>query len=363
MKQARRLGTDPQATPSPEAGATQPTHIQGIRIAEVPPANLGKSMSDILAAQGLLQEHSPTPQPNADAPPRISGSDSNKDSALALATQTVAPTLGGPIYLPIGLIDPSPYQPRIIFSPEALSLLADTMVDSNGVNNPIIVRRKADGRYEVIAGERRLRAAKLLRHAEIYAMVKDLSDADAAILATTDNDAREDLSDFERGRSYKRLIDEGMVASQQELSRRVGRSMSTVSRCLSYFKLPTEVVDMLIADPVLLGNRVVAEFVSFTEGGHRDLVIKAVTKIRDAQPKLSQESGLNWLKGEVRRGSNPGNSLPSRTLHMSGRTVADVKVDGRKVVLTCPKEMNPETLLSAIEKALAAAESPTPDPA
>jgi ParB family transcriptional regulator, chromosome partitioning protein len=356
MKQARRLGTDPAAAPSP-AATSQPSHIQGIRVGEVPQPNLSRSVSDILAARGQQQEPSPSPvhaNPESEPPAHLSGSESNNN----FTEVTLLPS-AGPVFLKVGLIDPSPYQPRIIFSPEALSLLADTMVDSKGVNNPIIVRRKANGRYEVIAGERRLRAAKLLRHVEIYCMVRELSDADAAILATTDNDAREDLSDFERGRSYKRLMDEGMVASQQELSRRVGRSLSTVSRCLSYFKLPTTIIDMLVADPMLIGNKVVGEFVSFTETGHRDLVIKAVEKIRDAQPRLSQESALNWLKGEVRRSSNPMAPLPPRTLNMSGRTVADVKVEGRKVVLTCPKEINPETLLSAIEKALLESQ-PTP---
>lgn len=359
MKQSRRLGVDPRQTPANGGGGTQPqpAHIHGVRVAAVPQANLSKSMTEILGERGMFAETSPE-QSGLPEPPAVPlvepvASEQPMPVSAPVPASTLPASASALAVVPISfdLIDASPYQPRLIFDEEALSALADTIVDA-GQNNAIIVRQKSNGRYELIAGERRLRAARLLRHKEILAVVKVLADTDAAILAVTDNDAREDLTDFERGRSYKRLLDEEIVQSQQELSRRVGRSMSTVSRCLSYLKLPEAVVNMLMVDPTLIGSRVVADFAAFTEQGHAALVTKAVEKLRDNKPAFSQESALNWLKGEVRRGENHSIPLPPRTLHLGGRPVADVKVDGRKVTLSCPKGVNPETLISAIEKAL-----------
>ncbi|MDR5799098.1 MULTISPECIES: ParB/RepB/Spo0J family partition protein [Caballeronia] len=374
MKQSRRLGYDPQPGSN---GEDQPKHIQGVRVAELPPTNIDRSMSEILREKGIAVDGAagaatpaptmPSPAVNGSALERSDAPQSAAPHATSVSparpqakgvgratTPDVAPkALNAAVLLALEMIDPSPYQPRIIFDEEALASLADTISDS-GLNNPVIVRLKSDGRYELIAGERRLLAHKLLRLPTIAAFVRELSDADAAIMATTDNDAREDLADFERGRSYKRLLDDKVVENQRELARRVGRSMATVSRCLAYFKLPSEVVEMLTVNPLLVGTKVVADLVSFAEQGYRPQVIEAVSKIE--KTKLSQESALNWLKTEVRRMKNPSVVLAPRSLHIGGKSVAEVKVDGRKLILQCPKDVNPETLLKAIEKMLTGAD-------
>ena len=131
--------------------------------------------------------------------------------------------------------------------------------------------------------------------------------------------------------------------------------MSSISRCLSYFKLPAEAIDILMKDPTLIGNKVVSEFVEFTNQGHAELVVKAIARLRDGKPKPSQEVVLNWLKGEVRRIDNPGAPTPPRVLHAAGKSVASVRVEGRKITLTCEKEISPELLLSAIERQLSEA--------
>ncbi|AET95180.1 hypothetical protein BSFA1_83630 (plasmid) [Burkholderia sp. SFA1] len=375
MKQSRRLGHDPQPASN---GEDQPKHIQGVRVAELPPTNIDLPMSEILREKGIAVAGAaesvapaptmPSPAPNGSAVSRSEASNSVAPlAAPSPPTRPQAKTAVSPaaphdgvtkllnpaLLLALDMIDPSPYQPRIIFDEDALASLADTISDS-GLNNPIIVRLKSDGRYELIAGERRLLAHKLLRLPTIAAFVRELSDADAAIMATTDNDAREDLADFERGRSYKRLLDDKVVENQRELARRVGRSMATVSRCLAYFKLPQEVIGMLTSNPLLVGTKVVAELVSFAEQGYRPQVVEAVAKIE--KTKLSQESALNWLKTEVRRMKNPSVAPAPRNLHVGGKSVAEVKVDGRKLILQCPKDVNPENLLTAIEKMLGTAD-------
>lgn len=369
MKQSRRLGYDPQ----PANGEDQPKHIQGVRVSELPPTDITRPMSEILREKGIAVDgaaDSATPAPTVPSPVTNGAALERSDTPEAISTDSDSgeaqrPPVKGvsaqphpregaqktltPAVLALETIDPSPYQPRIIFDEDALASLADTISDT-GLNNPIIVRLKSDGRYELIAGERRLLAHKLLRLPTIAAFVRELSDADAAIMATTDNDAREDLADFERGRSYKRLLDDRVVENQRELARRVGRSMATVSRCLAYFKLPGEVIDMLNSNPLLIGTKVVADLVSFAEQGYRPQVVEVVSKIE--KTKLSQESALNWLKTEVRRMKNPSVALPPRNLHVGGKSVAEVKVDGRKLILQCPKDVNPESLLTAIEKML-----------
>ncbi|WP_425953132.1 ParB/RepB/Spo0J family partition protein [Ralstonia pseudosolanacearum] len=337
-------------------------------MAEFPTTHIDKPISEILREKGIsVDDAPPANQENRTNGHEVAvvgahtgnelesvtlgvdkGYEGGKRPALPLSS---ASEIAAPIRT--DLIDTSPFQPRLIFVAEAIVALAATIQDA-GLNNPIIVRPKANGRYELIAGERRLRAFQLNRETLIPAFVRQLSDEDAAILATTDNEAREDLSDYERGRSYKRLLDGGIVKSQMELARRVGRSMATISRCLAYFKLPAEVLEMLDANPLLIGVKVVADFVSFTEEGYKSLVIEAMGKI--SFNKLSQENALNWLKGEVRRLKNPGAPIVPRHLKIAGTSVAGVKIDGRKLTLQCPKEVNPEHLLGAIEKALATLE-------
>lgn len=359
MKQSRRLGHDAAKPLGPD---TQPKQIQGVVVPEMPAASIDRPMSEILREQGLLADGddplSPPPLPQSagqavasPSPTAPSGVVGSSRGAIGAPTPTKAPAapLGAQELLPMSQIDVSPYQPRMIFDQDALNSLTST-IELVGLNNPITVRRKDNGRYELIAGERRFRAFQLRHETFIPAFIRELGDKEAAILAMTDNDAREDLSDFERALGYKRLLDEGFVVNQTDLARCVGRSMATVSRCVAYFKLPGKVIDMLRANPGLVGTKVVADFVTFHEQGFTEQVITAVEKVEKG---LSQENGLNWLKAEVRRIRNPVAQSVPRQLQLAGKAVAAVKIDGRNVILKCPKDVNPELLLRTIEKMLA----------
>ena len=241
------------------------------------------------------------------------------------------------------------YQPRRVFDQEKLALLANTIEDNGGLNNAIVVRPLNDGNYELIAGERRFLAHELLRKHSIYALVRHLSDEEAAVLSVADNDAREDLTDFERGLSYKQLLDDKIVQNQTELSRRVGRSMPTISRCLAYFKLPQPVIKMLEDNPELIGNRVVADLVALSDLGHTDTVIAAAARINEGS---SQDSAINWAKSEVRKKDRPHTPVPPKHIAYKERTQLDARIDGRKVILTPPKGVNPEEVLAYLEQML-----------
>lgn len=159
--------------------------------------------------------------------------------------------------IPIELIDPCPWQARIQFRPEDIDTLAED-IRTNGLNQPVSVRKKEDGRYELIAGERRWRAVKQIGEAGIQAIVRHVNNQQAAQISIAENLLRENLSDFEVALAFKRLEEEGLVRSKQEIVRISGYQTSDVYRFFSFFALPKKIIDRLHEKPDLI-NRVAAE--------------------------------------------------------------------------------------------------------
>ena len=145
--------------------------------------------------------------------------------------------------LPLELISPARRQPREHFDDEALQALADS-VRERGVLQPVLVRPKPGGTYELVAGERRWRAARLAGLEAIPALVRAWADADALELALIENMAREDLSPVEEARACAALVEE-LGLSREEVGRRVGRSRVAVSNLIRLLELPDEVLDLL----------------------------------------------------------------------------------------------------------------------
>jgi ParB family chromosome partitioning protein len=144
--------------------------------------------------------------------------------------------------LPVGAIRPNPNQPRAkLDEPQFQELVAS--METAGLLQPIVVRRHLDG-YQLIAGERRWRAAQKLGWARIPAVIKDADDRTLLTLALIENLQRDNLSSIEEATSYQRLIDEFQV-SQAEIARLVGRDRSTVSNALRLLKLPTDVAQLV----------------------------------------------------------------------------------------------------------------------
>lgn len=129
-------------------------------------------------------------------------------------------------------------QPRTNYNDEKLKDLMAS-IKEKGVLQPILVREK-DGKYEVIAGERRLRAARALNLEEIPAIVKDVTDQEAFIIALIENIQREELNPIEEAEAYRKLIEE-FEYTQEEVAQSVGKDRSTVSNLLRVLKLPTEI--------------------------------------------------------------------------------------------------------------------------
>ena len=145
--------------------------------------------------------------------------------------------------IPIENIVPNPYQPRKIFSQTALEELSSS-IKVYGILQPITVRQK-DDKYELIAGERRFRAAKLASFKTIPAIINNMSDESSAVLALLENLQREDLNFIEEAMGYENLIKEHSF-TQQQLAEKLGKNQSTIANKLRILRLPSDVKIKLV---------------------------------------------------------------------------------------------------------------------
>lgn len=145
--------------------------------------------------------------------------------------------------LPVETIKPNPNQPRTKIDPEALSALASS-IEANGVVQPLLVRPLPDGSYELIAGERRWRAAQAAGLAKVPAVVRDQELAERLQVALIENMVREDLNPVDEARACAALVDE-LGLSKEDLARRVGRSRPAVSNLIRLLDLPDEALELL----------------------------------------------------------------------------------------------------------------------
>jgi ParB family transcriptional regulator, chromosome partitioning protein len=156
------------------------------------------------------------------------------------------------LHLPVETIHPNPRQPRKRFEPEAAEGLAAS-IRLQGILQPIVVRRRLEGGFELIAGERRWRAAKAAGVPTLPALVRDVEDKESLLLGLVENVAREQLSAVEEARAYASLVDE-FELSLGDLAERVGRSKPSVSNRLRLLELPEEVLWMLARGDISEGH-------------------------------------------------------------------------------------------------------------
>ena len=183
--------------------------------------------------------------------------------------------------LPIQKVEPNPQQPRKNFDPEELQALADSIA-LHGVIQPLTVRRMDNGFYQIIAGERRWRAARLAGLQEIPAVVIDADDEKATELALIENLQRQDLNPVEEALGYRRLLDEyGMT--QEKAAERVGKSRPAVANALRLLALPEDLLEM-VADGRLSAGHARAVLTLKSEKQQRD----AAQKIASLQLSVRQ---------------------------------------------------------------------------
>jgi ParB family transcriptional regulator, chromosome partitioning protein len=183
-------------------------------------------------------------------------------------------------------IAPNPWQPRRVFNEEKLKELAESIREVGQVQ-PIVVRRVATG-YQIVAGERRWRAHKILGLDSIKAVVTDCSDSDMAVLAMVENVSRDDLSDYEISRSIRRTEKE--FPDRKRLAEALGLSKSGLFQFLSFEKLPAFVLEDLDIQPRLLGANAA------------EAIVSAIRKFGDAGLSAAREVWPDVVSGDLEQG-------------------------------------------------------------
>ena len=174
------------------------------------------------------------------------------DALLPTTKPAPMPELPEVQHLRIDAIVPNRYQPRQAFSPQELGELAASLKQS-GLLQPVLVRRKGDGMYELISGERRWRAAKEAGMETIQAVVRNCSDEESILLALVENLQREDLNPMEMARAYQRMMNE-FGLTQDIIAQRVGCERSSIANVVRLINLPIEVQQLIESDQMSAGH-------------------------------------------------------------------------------------------------------------
>lgn len=184
----------------------------------------------------------------------------------------------------INLIDPNKFQPRRVFDEDAIASLSESIAQK-GVIQPIIVRTKLDGRYELIAGERRLRAAKRAGLNEIPVVVKEMSDEDSLEIAILENIQREGLNPIEEAEGYARLMNE-FSHTQEDIAKFTGKSRSYIANSLRLLNLPEFSRSMLESGKITVGHAKLALSSESPDELVRSILEEGLT-VRQTEKKIS----------------------------------------------------------------------------
>jgi ParB family chromosome partitioning protein len=201
--------------------------------------------------------------------------------------------------LPVELISPNTDQPRKRFDEDALAQLAESLGE-RGVLQPVLVRPRPGGTYEIVAGERRWRAAQIAGLTEIPALVRERADAEALELALIENMAREDLSPIEEARACAALVEE-LGLTREQVGRRVGRGRVAVSNLMRLLDLPDEVIELLDSG-------------SLSEGHGRALLLADDHRARVSLARSAVEEGwsVRTTEARARERNGPDGRLRAR---------------------------------------------------
>lgn len=207
-----------------------------------PRRGLGRGLDSLIPGSARIQDApAAPPEPPAPEPPP-------EPEPLPVAPAR----RGGPDMLDIDLIAPNPEQPRTHFEPERLRELAES-IREHGIIQPLVVSRDDAGGYRLIAGERRLQAARLAGLPSVPVVVREATDSELLELALIENIQRADLNPIEEANAYRRLIDEYGL-TQEDAARRVGKGRATVANALRLLALEHEIRRSLIEGEISEGH-------------------------------------------------------------------------------------------------------------
>jgi len=198
--------------------------------------------------------------------------------------------------LPIEHIIPNRYQPRREFSDSELVELAES-VKQNGLLQPILVRRKGDGFFELIVGERRLRAARIAGLHSVAAIVRNSNDEQAIELALVENLQRKDLNPMEAARAYHRMVQE-FGFTHETIAQRLGKDRSSIANLVRLVNLPSEIQQLIESDLISTGH---AKVILGLESSEKQIklarrIAQEQLSVRQAEEEVAREA--RWRKGK-----------------------------------------------------------------
>ncbi len=262
--------------------------------------------------------------------------------------------LGGPAapaelaYLPVGAIRANGRQPRRRFDADSITALADS-VRAEGLVQPLLVRPLPEGGYELIAGERRLRAARAAGLGTVPAVVRETDERDSLLLALVENVAREDLSPVEEARAYTVLMDEFGLALG-EVAERVGRSKPSVSNRVRLLELPDDVLAMLERGQLSEGHARAILAVPGDDERRRlaQVVVRQGLSVRDAE-RAARRAGAR-TKPRRTGAIDPGLAARARAA-AEKLTGAPARVNRGRLEIAFGSETELEEIVEALESA------------
>lgn len=272
------------------------------------------------------------------------------DALLPTARPAVAESDRGDVQqLRLESIVPNRYQPRQLFSETELADLARSLKE-NGLLQPILVRRKGDGIFELIAGERRLRAAKLAGLEKIPALIRNCTDQESMVLALVENLQRDDLNPMETARAYHRMINE-FGLTQDAIAQKVGRDRSSVANMLRLMTLPPDIQQFIESDQLSTGHaKVILGLVA------PEAQIQLARRIMQGQLSVRDAERLLQHQSEGRRQAKRATRPPARSdleERLQKRLGTRVHIEkgrrGGKIII---QYFSPEELDGVVEKIL-----------
>lgn len=205
---------------------------------------LGKGLGAIFGEDVIREREVETVKAKAAAREKAAGKEEDTAGSGKSAT--------GELMVKVALIEPNREQPRVDFNEEQLRELADS-IGRHGVLQPLLVQKRDDGIYEIVAGERRWRAAKMAGVKEVPVVLRQYSRQEAMEIALIENVQREDLNPIEEARAYQRLIQE-FGLKQEEIAERVAKSRSAITNTMRLLKLDEAIQDMLVQNVITSGH-------------------------------------------------------------------------------------------------------------
>ncbi len=250
--------------------------------------------------------------------------------------------------IPVGSIRPNSRQPRRRLDAERIDELAES-IRAQGLVQPVVVRPSPEGGYELIAGERRWRAARVAGLATVPGLIRETDDRDSLLLAVVENVAREDLSAVDEARAYSVLMDEFGLALG-EVAEQVGRSKPTVSNRVRLLELPDDVLGLVERGQLSEGH---ARAVLAVPGNEERRAL-ARRIVRQGMSVRAAERAARWAgaRTKPRRKQPVDPALAERAREALRRlTGADAKVTAGRVELYFESELELEELVEALEHA------------